>query len=65
MDCLESPDNFISQLPTELLMNIFEYIPNRCNLSLVCLKFYEIICKIEQNIYQISIKDQDPVRKSL
>jgi F-box-like len=63
MECLDSCENSIEKLPTELLINIFKYIPDRWSISLVSRLFYEVVCKIEQNIYEISIQDKNLVKK--
>lgn len=47
----------LDELPTEILLHIFDYIPNKWNLSLVCWDFYEIICEIEREKFVIKLID--------
>lgn len=47
----------LNDLPTEILFKIFDYIPNRWNLSLVCWDFYEIVCEIEKNQFCFKLID--------
>ena len=49
----------IVQLPVEVLMEIFNYVPERCDISLVCQKFYETVCKLELNSKWLSVKDDN------
>lgn len=47
----------LEALPTELLIEIFRYVPNRWNLSLVCWNFYEIVCEIEKEKFILKLID--------
>lgn len=51
----------ILNLPNDVLMDIFDYVPNKKLLSLTCKHFYKIICKLEANRLPIAISD-DKVR---
>lgn len=53
--------NYFKSLPAELVIKIFEYLPDRWNVSLVCRGFYEFSCIIERNFYKLAIND--PVKK--
>lgn len=43
--------------PAEILLEIVRLVPVRWNLSLVSLKFYEIVCDIERNKFCLTIND--------
>lgn len=51
-------DSIIFKLPNELLIQIFKYVPERWNLSLVCKHFYEVVCTIEKNSQKILLNDE-------
>ncbi|KAG5684057.1 hypothetical protein PVAND_013306 [Polypedilum vanderplanki] len=46
-------------LPTEILIKIFTLVGNRYYLSLVNSEFYDIVCKIEENKFQLKLIDID------
>ncbi|CRK91005.1 CLUMA_CG004693, isoform A [Clunio marinus] len=48
----------LDNLPIEILMNIFSYVPDKWNLSQVCRYFYEIICKVERKSHKLNISDE-------
>lgn len=48
-------------LPTEVLMEIFSYVPNKKPLKLTCAGLYETICKLEEQKLRLVLKD---VRKT-
>lgn len=47
----------LDDLPNEILFKIFDFIPNRWNLSLVSWDFYEIVCEIEKNQFCFKLID--------
>lgn len=47
----------LDELPTEILLEIISYVPSRWNLSLVCWKFYEIVCEIEREEFCMKLVD--------
>ena len=47
----------LDELPTEILLHIFDFIPNRWSLSSVCWDFYEIICEIEREKFVMKLID--------
>lgn len=49
----------ILQLPTEVLLEIFGYLPERWDVSLACQSFYEVVCKLEMNSLCLSVKDDN------
>lgn len=61
MDKLEN----IINLPSEVLVKIVKFVPNKTPLKLVCKYFYEIICHIEVKTSRIKIYDDghDYVRR--
>lgn len=44
-------------LPTEILIKIFQHVPNRWNLSLVNWTFYDLMCRIEAYKYRLKLID--------
>lgn len=54
---MDSETNIL-QLPTEVMIEIFEYIQYRDNVRLVCHRFYEIICLMENIGEKITIHDE-------
>lgn len=52
-------------LPTEVLMKIFSYVPNKVPLKFTGLDVYKIICKIEQNKLRLVIKDVLALKQNL
>lgn len=52
----------ILQLPTELLIKLFEYIPERWSIALVCRQFYEVLCKVDKKSYKLVVRDEKMVR---
>lgn len=52
-------------LPIEVLLHIFDYIPSRWNLSLVCWNFYEIICEIEKENFAMKLIDVSLMQEKL
>lgn len=56
--CLKmNTEKKLLDLPTEVLMKIFSYVPNKVPLKFTGLDVYKIICKIEQNKFRLVIKD--------
>lgn len=47
----------LDELPTEVLLEIFNYVPNRWNLTLVCWDFYEIVCEVERERFSMNLTD--------
>jgi F-box-like len=47
----------LETLPSEVLLHIFSFIPNRTNLSYVCLDFYDLVCEIEKNKFRLKLTD--------
>lgn len=58
---LNNDDLTILQLPNELLMKVFEYVPCLWNVSMVCRQFYEVLCKVEMNAYKLTVKHENIV----
>lgn len=56
MDVQDS--SIIFKFPNELVIHIFQYIPERWSLSLVCKHFYEVVCTIEKNSQKILLNDE-------
>lgn len=48
---------FLVDFSVEILLHIFGFIPNKWNLSLVCWKFYEIVCNIEREQFCLKLID--------
>lgn len=47
-----SDRNVVDELPTEMLIKIFSYLPSYQNVSLVNKRFYEVVCVMnDRNIY--------------
>lgn len=45
-------------LPNEVLVEIFQYVPNKMPLKLVCQDFYKIICRMETcNLFISDVSD--------
>lgn len=59
----------LDELPVEILLHIFGFIPNKWNLSLVCWKFYEIVAETEKGKFCLKLIDVSfeifPIRKVL
>lgn len=51
----------VSTLPNELLMAIFEFIPERWNIAATCRQFYQVVCAIEKNLYKVVLTDEKMV----
>lgn len=47
----------LDELPTEILLEIISYVPSRWNVSLVCWKFYDIVCEIEREEFCMKLID--------
>jgi hypothetical protein len=45
----------IMKIPDEVLMKILAFVPNRFDVAPVCKKFYELICKIDENKYKLKV----------
>lgn len=58
---VNNQDAMILQLPNELIMKIIECIPERFETSLVCGKFYEIVCTLERKRHRIDVRDENMV----
>jgi hypothetical protein len=52
-------DQFLT-LPEEVIINIFKYvdISNRASISLVCSKFYEMLCVLERDQFPLDLNYQ-------
>lgn len=48
-------------LPTELLIEIFEYVPYRWDISQVCRTFYEVLCTVDRNFHKLVVNDEKTV----
>lgn len=46
-------------LPDEVLLVIFSFVPNRFKASQVCHKFYELVCEIDKNKFVMKIKPDE------
>lgn len=49
--------NKLDELPSEVLRNIFKFVPNRWNLALVCWDFYEVVCEVERELFVMKLTD--------
>jgi hypothetical protein len=47
--------SMLDELPIEIISRILRYVPNRSQAALVCKPFYEEICKIERDCYELSL----------
>ena len=47
----------IQELPCEVILHIFKFIPNRWNLSMVCCDFYDLVCEVERNKFSLKLID--------
>lgn len=47
----------IQELPFEVLVHIFKFLPNRWNISIVCSEFYDVVCAIERNKFSLKLID--------
>jgi hypothetical protein len=58
---VNNQEAMILRLPNELLMKIIEYTPERFDISMVCVKFHDIVCTLEQKSHKIALKDEKMV----
>lgn len=56
LSSMDWPKNILN-LPSELLMEIIKYVPNKTVLKLTSKKFFQIVCKIEIKKFRLVIKD--------
>jgi hypothetical protein len=52
-----SPQVRLASLSTEMLMKIFELVPDKSALKHSCLSFYRIVCRVEMFRVRLVIKD--------
>lgn len=50
-------DKQLNDLPIEVLMEIFDFVPNKVPLKFTCLDFCKIVNKIETKQFKLVIKD--------
>lgn len=58
---VNNQEAMILQLPNELLMKIIEFVPERFDISMVCVKFHEIVCTLDRKSHKIALKDENTV----
>lgn len=58
MDFVSENENFIDQLPVEMIMNIFSCLPNYYNVSLVNKQFYDVACKMNDRNVSLTLDDK-------
>lgn len=52
----------IEQLPIEMLLKIFDYLPTFCDVSLVNKLFYDVACKVHDPHICLMVRQWLPVR---
>jgi hypothetical protein len=55
----------LTDFSNEILMQILCFVPDKSNVALTCKRFYEIVCKLQENQLKIDFKNENFVSEKL